>query len=145
MTIQKILLGFEPRPENLLSALHAINQQFGYISKANCYHVAEYFEMAPPKIYGIITGSEVLRDKPAADLEIQVCDSSFCKSKGSDQIVKEVENLLSIKANYPTSKFNLKTISCLGKCQEGPIMVVNGVIYEKVNPAMVDDILKNYL
>ncbi|MBD3244807.1 MAG: hypothetical protein GF335_02325 [Candidatus Moranbacteria bacterium] len=146
MTIQKILLQFEPKRKNLLSALHEVNKQFGYISNQNSYKICDYFSVSPSKLYSFITSSDVLRDQKPPLLEIKVCSGGVCKMKGADKVIKEIENFLKIKADkIYNGKVEFKKISCLGKCLVGPVVIINGTMYEKVNPSMVDDILKNYI
>ena len=145
MTIQKILLKFEPENDNLLLALHEINRYFGYISKENAYKIASYFSISPAKVYEIITASEAFRSKKPRQLEIEVCTGSICKMKGAADVVNEVERYFKIKANTDSpGKVRLSTKNCYGRCNSGPIIVINGNIYETVKPADVDDILRNY-
>jgi NADH-quinone oxidoreductase subunit E len=145
MTIQKILLSFRPKKENLLPLLHQVNSCFGYISKEDTYRIADYFGIMPAKIYGIITASGNLNYRKPSRVEIAVCSGQNCKLKGSAEILREIENYLSVKADrQPTEEINLRTISGGGHCLMGPTLIVNGNFYENVKPFEVDDILKNY-
>jgi len=145
MTIQKVLLSFKPKKENILPLLQKVNVYFGYISKDNTYKIAEYFGIAPAKIYGIITASEILKSEKPSQLEIAVCTGPHCTMKGSGEVLKEIEKYLSVKADRQASeRINLKTMSCNGHCLVGPVVIINGNIHENVKPAEVDDILKDY-
>ena len=43
MSLQKILLRYKPKPENLLRALEEIQKENKYIGKKECEKIAEYF------------------------------------------------------------------------------------------------------
>ncbi|UCD93817.1 MAG: NAD(P)H-dependent oxidoreductase subunit E, partial [Candidatus Zixiibacteriota bacterium] len=58
-------------------------------------------------------------------------------------IVEEFERQLGVGAGNTTSdnEFTLETVNCLGACALGPIVVVDGHYYSKVNTAKVKRIL----
>ncbi|MBD3299981.1 MAG: hypothetical protein GF347_01390 [Candidatus Moranbacteria bacterium] len=146
MTIQKILLKHKAKRKNLLPALQEIIANFGYISKENLYIIADYFKLSPANLYGVITAGEYFKIEKPKVLEIKTCSGGNCKIKGSKEVLREVEKYLGLRAdksNHPRIK--LETSSCLGRCNRAPILIVNGIIYEKVKPQDVDDILKNYI
>ena len=54
--------------------------------------------------------------------------------------------LLGLEAgNDAHPKYKLEYISCLGLCDRGPVVEVEGQIFERVKPEMVDDIIQSYL
>lgn len=145
MTIQKILLRYEPKKENLLRVIKDINVQFGFLSPEATHEVAKYFEMAPAAVFSTASFYEHIRTKRPAGLVIQVCDGTNCQTKGSDQIISEIESFLGQKVG---DEFNpsvrIERISCIGKCLVGPVMIINETVFERVNPSKVDDILRGY-
>ena len=150
MSIQKLLLSFEPQLDNLLPLLKQVNFYFGGVSKDQVYLIAEYFKLTPARVYGVVTASDVLKEERESSakpkLEILVCDSPHCQSHGGGKIIKEIENYLNIKAERRFNpKVFLKRTSCMGHCDQGPVMMVNGILYTRVRPEKVDDILSNYI
>jgi len=136
ITVQKILLEFESKAENLLPALKKISAVFGYISKNEIDLIADYFSLSPTKVFETASFyNQISTEKPPQVL-IQVCSSANCSMNNSFEIIKEIESVFKIK---------VEEISCLGRCAEGPIMVVNGKIYEKVSKSSVHEILKEYI
>lgn len=144
-TVQKILLGFSPSPENILPALKEINRVFGYISKTQVYFLAEYFDHSPAEIFSTISFYEDLRTEPKPNIEIVICMSAPCEMRGASEVLKEVERFLGARADKDrTPKLEIRTTSCQGLCNRGPVMIVNGNIYENVKPLAVDDLLRSY-
>ena len=145
-TIQKILLEFEPKIKNLLTALKKINAIFGYVSEKEAKIIAEYFDVSESKIFETASFYDEIKTEKQPDILIQICNSANCTVNNSFEIISEVENLLKIKAGSSASlKFKLEEISCLGRCADGPVMVVNGKIYERVTESSVHGILGEYL
>jgi len=145
-TLQKILLDYEPHPKNLLPLLKSVNKEFGYVSQKNVYHIAEYFNIKPAKIFSQLSFFEELRFSPKSVLEIKVCMSAPCQLAGSMEVLTEIEKYLKTKADKKRTKvLEFESVSCQGRCDIGPMIIINGNVYEKVRPEMVDDILSHYL
>ncbi len=144
-TVQKILLGFSPSPENILPALKEINRVFGHISKEQIYFLAEYFDRSPAEIFSTASFYEDLRTEPKSDVEIVICMSAPCEMRGASEVLKEVEKFLGMRADKDKNpKLEIRTSSCQGLCNRGPVMIVNGTVYENVKPLAVDDLLRSY-
>jgi NADH-quinone oxidoreductase subunit E len=146
MSIQKILLGFEPQAENLLAALKEIQKQEGYISEKECKKVAEYFVLPEAGVFSAASFYDLLKTKKPIKKTIKVCSGGVCVSKRSMEIVRQIEKMLRVELdNDAHSKYKLEMMSCIGLCDRGPVMEIEGKIFEKVRPEMVGEILKNYL
>ena len=144
-SVQKILLEFNPDRENFLPAAKKINDIFGYISQENLYHLAKYFSFSPAEAFSAISFFDDIRTKSKPNLEIKVCMSTPCELKGASQVLKEIETFLGAKADRNMNvKLEVKTTSCQGRCQRGPVIIINGNIYEQVRPNTVDELLAGY-
>lgn len=135
-TIQSIILEFEPKSENILPALKKINAIFGFVGEKEAKIIAQYFDVSESKIFETASFYDEIKTEKPARITIQICSSANCMVNGSFPIIKEIEN---------TSKIKVEEISCLGRCADGPVMVVNGKIYERVTESSVHDILKEYI
>jgi NADH-quinone oxidoreductase subunit E len=144
-TIEKILLGFDPEVKNLLPALKKVSADFGYISEVDAGKVADYFEMPLSQVYETASFYDLLLTKKPAILEIKVCSGGDCVLGGSVEIIQEIENYFHIKVGDEfNSRVHLEKISCLGRCAEGPIVVVNGKVYEQVTVSSVHKIFEEW-
>jgi NADH-quinone oxidoreductase subunit E len=142
MTVEKILLAFDPEVEKLLPALKKISAVFGHFSEKDAQKVADYFELPLAKVYETASFYDLIETKKTPILSIKVCSGSNCSLERSATVIQEIENYFHIKAGDEFNpKVRLEKISCLGRCGEGPIMVVNGKVYEKVTASGVHRIL----
>lgn len=146
MTINSILIKYEARQENLLKAIREVQKEFGHIDKNLIDQIAKYFGMKPAAVFSTASFYDKIRTDGKFDLVIKVCDGANCNTKKSAKIIEEVERFFGQKVD---DAFNPKVIiekeSCFGFCTQGPIMVINDVMYEKVKPERVDDILRGYV
>ena len=69
-------------------------------------------------------------------LKITVCIGSSCHIKGSRQVVEQLQNL--IAENDLGEKVELAGTFCMGKCQKGVCVTVDGEFYS-VTPDSVKE------
>ena len=69
-------------------------------------------------------------------MKITVCIGSSCHIKGSRHVVERLQNL--IHENSLNSKDDLAGTCCMGKCQEGVCVTVDGE-FHSVSPETVDE------
>ncbi len=73
-------------------------------------------------------------------MKITVCIGSSCHIKGSRQVVERLQNL--IHENSLNSKVDLAGTFCMGKCQEGVCVTVDGE-FHSVSPETVDEFFQD--
>lgn len=73
-------------------------------------------------------------------LKVTVCIGSSCHIKGSRQVVEDLQRL--IATEKLEDKVELGGTFCMGRCQEGVCVTVDGEFYS-VSPATVEDFFKN--
>ena len=69
-------------------------------------------------------------------MKITVCIGSSCHIKGSRQVVERLQNL--IHETSLNSQVDLAGTFCMGKCQEGVCVTVDGE-FHSVSPETVDE------
>jgi len=146
MTIQKIITKFEPKKENLLAAVKEINKEFGYVSREAVEALAGHFEMKPAAIYSMVSFYDHINVRPPASLTIRVCDGVNCSSKHSEKIIEEIEHFFGLREGDDFNpKVRIERESCLGLCEVGPVMIVNGTVFERVETGRISEILNGYI
>jgi NADH:ubiquinone oxidoreductase subunit E len=146
MSLQKILLQFEPRPENVLKVLKVIQKENKYISQEEFASVASYFSLPLARVYSLASFFDEIKTKKQRKKIIKVCSGSACFLKKTSKIIRQVELLLKIELNNDAHpKYKLELMSCRGLCDQGPILMIDEQVFEKIKPENVDDIIVNYL
>jgi len=146
MSLQKILLKFEPKPENLLAALKEIQKENRYIEKKECETVARYFSLPLARVFSTTSFFDQLKTEKKSKKVIRICSGGPCLGEKSMEVARQIEMLLKIELeNDAHPKYKLELMSCAGLCDQGPIVEIDGQVFEKVRPETVDDIIRNYL
>lgn len=108
------------------------------ISKILCISVSDLEEIAT--FY-----SQIFRKKVGRHI-IRYCDSIVCYIMGCQNIQVILEKLLNIKIGQTTldNKFTLLPICCLGKCDVGPVMMIDNDTYTHLTINNIHLILEQY-
>lgn len=128
----------------LISILEEIQSKYGYISVDSLKIVSEKLGRSMMEIYSVATFYKSFNLKPRGKHLISVCLGTACHVYGGPNIAKEFERQLGIKAGETTSdkKFSFETVNCLGACALGPIAVVDGRYFSKVDVSKVKGIIE---
>jgi NADH-quinone oxidoreductase subunit E len=146
ITTEKILLEFNPEVKNLLPVLEKISTAFGYVAKQDAQKLAEYFSIPLSKVYETASFYDLIKTERQQPLVIQVCSGTNCAINNGFKIIREIENYFKIKTgdNF-NPEIKLETISCLGHCGEGPVVVVNGKFFTQVTKSSIYGIIDGCL
>ena len=136
----------EGKPEDIIEALHKVQDTYGYISSNAQMVLSKYLNVPMSDIYGIITFYSRFKLKPKGKYNIQVCLGTACYVKGSASIMEAFEKELNIKSGEITKDglFSLEEVRCIGACGLAPAIVVNEEVYGKVTTSMVHEIIEKY-
>lgn len=134
----------DQRQSAILGTLHEVQGAEGYLSREMMDAVADYIGMPEIAVYEIASFYTMFNLEPVGRNEIAVCTNISCMLRGSDEIVKYLEEKLGIKTGESTAdgKFFLKIEEeCLAGCKGAPMMQLNCVYHENLTPARIDQIL----
>lgn len=141
----KIVAKYPPERKRaaMLPTLWLAQRQWGWISPEVMEYVAKLLEVAPMKVYEVVTFYTMFNQKPVGKYHLQVCRTLSCELCGKEDIVSHLKNKLGIKLGETTvdGKFTLTEVECLGSCGTAPMMQVNEDYYESLTPQKVDEIL----
>lgn len=136
----------ENKEGSLIQVLHHAQGIFGYLPKEVQLYISEKLNVAPSKVYGVVSFYSYFTTEPKGKYKISVCLGTVCFVKGADKILAEFEKQLGIKSGETTSdlKFSLEGLRCVGACGLAPVVVVNGKVYGQVKVDQVKDIINEY-
>ena len=96
----------------------------GWLPVPEIERVAEILDMPYMKVYEVASFYTMFNLKPVGKKLLQLCHTTPCWLRGSDQIEKSIYDTLKIKdgETTPDNMFTLMKVECLGAC-------VNAVSY----------------
>src|SRR4051812_10784525 len=106
--------------------------------------VAAHLGMAPIRVYEVATFYFMFNTKPIGKYHLQVCTTTPCWLRGSDQITEACRKETGIKGWGETSEdgmFTMTEVECLGACVNAPILQVDDDFYEDMDAAKVTELL----
>lgn len=142
---EKILGGYPPKRENLVSFLQDVQEKEGYISPDAVDAAAEYFSISKADVYSVASFYAQFKfSKPGRHI-IKVCKGTACHVRGSGSLLAALEERLGIKEGGTTADglVSLERVACLGACALAPAMVVDGKVHARVTLAEIEKILKS--
>jgi len=144
--INKIVKSYPRDKRHSLAILQDIQRNFGYISKESLQAVSEYLEIKIAALYSMVTFYKALSLEPKGKHIIRVCDGTACHIRGAPVLLDALERALGIKPGEITDDglFTVEIVNCVGTCAIAPVMVIDGQYHPKVQPDMVESILKKY-
>ena len=144
--LDNFINSIENKEDSLIEVLHYAQGLFGYLPKEVQLYISQKLNIAPAKVYGVVSFYSYFTTEPKGKYKISVCLGTVCFVKGSDKILAEFEKQLGIKAGQ-TSKdllFSLDGLRCVGACGLAPVVVVNEKVYGKFKVEQVSEVLEYY-
>jgi NADH-quinone oxidoreductase subunit E len=92
--------------------------------------------MAPIRVYEVATFYYMFNMAPIGKYHLQVCTTTPCWLRGSDEIVEACRKETGIKGWKETSAdgmFTMTEVECVGACVNAPILQVDDDFYEDLN------------
>ena len=134
-------------PGALMPVMHEAQNIYGYLPAEVQTVIAEKLGIPLAEVYGVATFYSRFSLSPKGKHQISVCLGTACYVKGSDKILSALEKELKITCGEctPDGKFSIDSCRCVGACGLAPVMIIDGEVYGRLNPADVAAILDGYM
>ena len=145
--IDEVITHYPVKRSASLMVLHAIQAQFGFISKEAVEWTARKLELQPINIYELVTFYPMFRQQFAGKYQIKVCRTLSCALGGSHKLHGHFCEKLGLDSHAhglqttPDGKFSVEFVECLAGCGTAPVMMCNDDFYEAVSSAKADEIV----
>ena len=128
----------------VIPLLHYVQKKSnGWLPVPEIERVAEILDMPYMKVYEVASFYTMFNLKPVGKKLLQLCHTTPCWLRGSDQIEKSIYDTLKIKDGETTSDnmFTLMKVECLGACVNAPILQINDDYYEDLDYRSTKELL----
>ncbi|HTR17550.1 MAG TPA: NAD(P)H-dependent oxidoreductase subunit E [Acetobacteraceae bacterium] len=151
--IEKILKKYPAgrQASGVISLLYVVQRQMrrqtgsAWLPRVAMDAVAARLSMAPIRVYEVATFYTMFNTSPVGKFHLQVCTTTPCWLRGSDEVVAACRKATGIKGWNETSEdglFTMTEVECLGACVNAPILQINDDFYEDMNGALTEDLLQ---
>jgi len=121
----------------------AQRQNGGWLPISGMHHVAEVIGMPRMRVYEVATFYTMFMRNPTGKHHIQVCTTTPCWLRGSDEILEACKKNLGIGVGQMSDDklFTLSEVECLGACVNAPMVQINDDYYEDLTVKDMNEIL----
>ena len=98
--------------------------------------IGRILEMPPIRVYEVCTFYLMFNTAPVGKFHLQLCTTTPCWLRGSDDVVKACRDVTGIQGWKETSAdglFTMTEVECVGACVNAPILQVNDDFYEDMD------------
>ena len=127
----------------LIPALHKLQDDIGWMPLEAIDWVADRLSLPRVRVYGVVSFYTMFRREPAGRLRLEICTNLSCSLMGAEHIRDYLGKKLGIRPGEMTEdgRVSLAEVECLGSCGTAPMMLVNDVFYENLNPQKIDALI----
>ena len=142
--VREIAASHVARPGGLLPALHALQDELGYVPPEAVPTLAEVFNLSRAEVHGVISFYHLFRTTPPGRETLYLCRAEACQAMGARELEKHTRERLGIGFHETTAdgSFSLEPIYCLGNCACSPAVMIDDIVYGKLTPERLDALLE---
>ncbi len=124
----------------------AQRQNGNWLSTEAIEYVANKLDMAPIRVHEVVSFYTMFNQKPVGKHFIQVCRTTPCWLRGSDDLTGTCLRKLGTKLGETSDDglFTVVEVECLGACANAPMVQINDLYYEDLSPermaGVIDDL-----
>lgn len=113
----------------------AQRQAGGWLPREVLDYIADYLDMPRIRVYEVATFYTMYNTKPVGRHLVQLCRTTPCWLRGSEDVLDACRDFLGIGIGETTEDglFTLIEVECLGACCNAPMMQINDDFYEDLD------------
>ena len=121
----------------------AQNQNDGWLPKKAIEYVSKFLNVPEMKVLEIATFYSMYNLSPVGKHHIEICTTSPCMLRGSDNLLEKLKNWIGINTGEITddNKFSLNRVECLGACVNAPVVKINENYYEDLDLQSFEELI----
>ncbi|MEE4153918.1 MAG: NADH-quinone oxidoreductase subunit NuoE [Erythrobacter sp.] len=105
-------------------------------------YVAKYLDMPVIRVLEVATFYFMYNLKPVGKFHVQVCGTTPCMLRGSDDIIAACKARGMVKGGVSADgMWTLTEVECMGNCATAPMVQINDGNYEDLTPERLDAVL----
>jgi NADH-quinone oxidoreductase subunit E len=129
-----------------IDALKIVQKHRAWVSDESVRDIAELLGMSDEDVDGIATFYSRIYRKPVGRNIILLCDSISCMIMGYESLYEYLSKKLGIRFGETTAdgRFTILPNSCLGDCDNAPVMMINNEHFNRLTIEKINTILDSY-
>ena len=152
--IERILAKYPPgkQASAVLPLLYLVQDQMrrehgsAWVPRVAMDVVAARLSMPPIRVYEVATFYLMFNTTPVGRYHLQVCTTTPCWLRGSDDVVAACRKVTGIKGWHETSAdglFTMTEVECVGACVNAPVLQIDNNFYEDLDGPLTERLLES--
>lgn len=127
----------------MITILQEIQRKHHYVSEYAMQVIAHVLDIHPVEVYSVVSFYHFLSERPQGQFVILLSDCIAHNSEEKAAVARQLETELGIQFGKTTQdgKFTLDRTGCIGMCDQGPVLRVNGRMYTEVTADKVGTLI----
>jgi len=144
--VREIIDSYSANVTGIICMLQDIQARYTHLPKEALIVMSKELGIPLSRLFSLATFYKAFTLNPRGKHLVTVCMGTACHVRGASRLSDEIQRKLGIKAGEttPDGNFTLDLVNCLGACALGPLLVINGEYYGKMNSKKVGTILNKY-
>ena len=130
--------------QSLMAVLEDVQARYRYLPRDALILISERMGVPLSQAYSVATFYNAFSLKPKGRHIINVCLGTACNVRGSRKVLERISDRLGVEPGETTEdgEFTLETVNCVCACALGPVAIIDGTHFGRVNAAGADRLLK---
>jgi NADH:ubiquinone oxidoreductase subunit E len=145
--VGEIIQRYQDERGALIAVLQDLQEEYHYLPREALEQVSASLDIPLSHVLRVATFYRAFSLKPRGKFLINVCLGTACHVRGGIHNLEKLQSDLGIQAGEttPDRLFSLEKVYCLGGCALGPLVVIGGKYYSKMNPLKIEVVLNEYV
>ena len=130
----------------VIAPLWSGQEQEGWVTKPMIEAVARLLDMPYIRVLEVATFYTMFNLEPVGKHLVQVCTTTPCWLRGSDDVVEACKKHIHAKQHTVSAdgKFSWMEVECLGACVNAPMLQIGRDFYEDLDGPATEKILQDF-
>jgi NADH:ubiquinone oxidoreductase subunit E len=145
-SVKDALEMYGEKQEELIPILSKVNKELGYLPDDALKAISTKLRIPQSQLYSVASFYKMLFTHKVGRHVVKFCESAPCHVAGGRQVWSALLDELKLKPGETSTdgRWTLVTVSCLGLCSSGPVMMVDEDVYGNLTPEKLPGILAKY-
>jgi len=145
--IDKLLENRKKSSYELIEVLQDVQENYNYLPEDILRTISEKLEVPLIEVFRVANFYKAFTLKPRGEHLLTACMGTACYVRGAPKFLDEVLGQLNVRPGETTEdgKFTVETVSCLGACAMGPIVILDGKYYDHMTAGKLRDLIQKVL
>jgi NADH:ubiquinone oxidoreductase subunit E len=146
-SIDKLLKNREKSPNELIEVLQDVQENYDYLPEDILIAVSEKLDVPLIEVFRVANFYKIFTLKPRGEHLLTTCMGTACYVRGAPRFLDEVLGQLNVRPGETTEdgKFTVETVSCLGACALGPVVILDGKYYDHMTAGKLRVLIQKVL